>query len=110
MVLVAQKYSTDAPARLLSPWIINLTVDPKEREPFTLPYVHSWTASHFNELVGAFRASVQREPLIPAGAPLDYVPAAGRARDRAGCSNSRWRRLPPLATTRTNAACSPQTV
>ena len=76
MVLVAQKYSTDPPARLSSPWIINLTVDPKEREPFTLPYVHSWTASHFNELVGAFRASVQREPLVPAGAPLDYVPAA----------------------------------
>jgi arylsulfatase len=79
MVLVAQKYSTSPPARLASPWIINLTVDPQEREPFTMPYVHSWTGAHFNRLMGAFRASVQREPLIPAGAPLDHVPVAASA-------------------------------
>jgi arylsulfatase len=78
MVMVAQKYSTDPPARLSSPWIINLTVDPQEREPFTMPHVHTWTGAHFNRLIGAFRASVQREPLIPAGAPLDHVPAAAK--------------------------------
>jgi arylsulfatase len=76
LVLVAQKYSTDAADRLPSPRIINLTVDPQEREPLTLPYVHSWTAGHFNKLIGSFRASVVREPLIPAGAPLDHVPTA----------------------------------
>ena len=76
LALVAQKYSTDAAEKLTSPRIINLTIDPQEREPITLPHMHTWTATHFNELLGAFRASVQGEPLIPAGAPLDHVPKA----------------------------------
>ena len=75
LVLVAQRYLNDPPAKLASPRIINLTVDPQEREPVSLPHVHSWTATHFNRLLGAFRASVQREPLIPPGAPLDHVPS-----------------------------------
>jgi arylsulfatase len=74
LVLVAQRYSTDPPARLSSPWIINLVVDPQEREPFNLPYLHSWAATHFNRLIGQFHASVEREPPIPAGAPLDHIP------------------------------------
>jgi arylsulfatase A-like enzyme len=74
LTLVAQKYSTDAAAKLPSPRIINLTVDPQEREPITLPHMHTWTATHFNRLLGEFRASTQREPPIPAGAPLDHVP------------------------------------
>jgi arylsulfatase len=75
LVLVAQKYATDAPQHLAFPRIINLTVDPQEREPLTLPHLHTWTAAHFNQLICSFKASVQREPLIPAGAPLDHVPA-----------------------------------
>ena len=76
LVLVAQRYLTEPPAKLASPHIINLTVDPQEREPFTLPHLHSWTATHFNRLLGAFQASVAREPLIPAAAPLDHVPGS----------------------------------
>jgi arylsulfatase len=76
LALVAQKYSTDPVGKLSSPRIINLVTDPQEREPLNLPYLHSWTATHFNRLLGAFQASVQREPLIPAGAPLNYVPTA----------------------------------
>jgi arylsulfatase len=75
LVLVAQKYSMDAPAKLSGPRIINLVTDPQEREPVSLPHLHSWTAAHFNRLLGAFRASVEREPLIPAGARLDFVPS-----------------------------------
>jgi arylsulfatase len=76
LVLVAQKYSTDEAAKLSGPRIINLITDPQEREPVSLPHLHTWTATHFNRLLGAFRASVEREPLIPASAPLDFVPSS----------------------------------
>jgi arylsulfatase len=76
LALVEQKYSTDTPAKLSSPRIINLTVDPQEREPINVTYLHSWTVAHFNRLLGEFHASVEREPPIPMGAPLDHVPAA----------------------------------
>jgi arylsulfatase len=80
LVLVDQRYSTDAPGRLASPSIRNLTLDPQEREPVSLPYLHSWTAKHFNRILGAFERSVAREPLIPAAAPVDFVPGGGDSR------------------------------
>ena len=58
------------------PHIVNLMTDPKEREPFNQVYLHSWTMAHFGRMLKEFQASVQREPLIPAGAPLDYTPKA----------------------------------
>ena len=79
LVLVAQKYSPDAPQRLATPHIVNLITDPQEREPISLPHLHSWTASHFNRIIADFQASIQREPLTPAGAPIDYVPRQPRA-------------------------------
>jgi arylsulfatase len=66
----------EAPARLATPRLINLTTDPQEREPMALPHLHTWVATHLNRLIGEFEASVRREPLIPAGAPLDHVPEA----------------------------------
>jgi arylsulfatase A-like enzyme len=74
LVLVAQKYMSDAAAKLPTPRLINLTTDPQEREAVSLPYLHSWTAAHFNRLVAEFESSVHREPLIPAGASVDHVP------------------------------------
>jgi arylsulfatase A-like enzyme len=74
LALVQQKYSTDPVGRLSSPRIINLITDPQEREPLDLPYMHSWTVTHFNRLLGEYQASVMREPPVPQGAPLDYVP------------------------------------
>jgi hypothetical protein len=47
---------------------------PKERKAIDLPYNHSWTAVHFGKILKDFAQSVAREPLIPAGAPLDHVP------------------------------------
>jgi arylsulfatase len=76
LALVAQTYSTEAAAKLPSPRIINLVTDPHERESLDLPYLHSWTAYHFNRILGEFKASTQREPPIPEGAPLDFVPVA----------------------------------
>ena len=74
LALVAQKYVTDPVGKLPSPHVINLITDPQEREPLSLPYLHSWTATHFNRLLAEFQASVKREPPVPAGAPLDFVP------------------------------------
>ena len=42
LVLVAQRYMQDAAAKLPTPRLINLTTDPQEREPVSLPYLHSW--------------------------------------------------------------------
>lgn len=74
MVLVDQVYSTDPALPLSSPRVINLLTDPKEREPYNPVYLHSWTMAHFGRLMREFDESVAREPLIPAGAPLDYTP------------------------------------
>jgi arylsulfatase len=74
LAFTVQTYSTDPVGKLSSPRIINLVTDPQEREPLDLPYMHSWTVTHFNRLLGEFRATVNRESLIPAGAPLDYQP------------------------------------
>jgi arylsulfatase len=74
LVLIAQMQEQDAPARLATPRLINLTIDPQEREPIALPHLHTWVASHLNRLVGDFEASRKREPPIPMGAPLEHVP------------------------------------
>ena len=74
LVLVSEKYALDPPAELSSPHIINLIADPQEREPMNLPYLHSWTVAHFNRILAAFKSSLSRESLTPAGAPLDFVP------------------------------------
>ena len=78
LVLVAQTYSTEAAGRLPSPRIINLITDPHERESLDLPYLHSWTAHHFNRIIDQFKASTAQESPIPSGAPLDHVPDAKR--------------------------------
>ena len=75
LVQIEQKHMTDAPHRLATRRLINLTVDPHEREPFNYPHLHSWAAVHFNRLLTGFQRSVAEEPLIPMGAALDHVPS-----------------------------------
>jgi arylsulfatase len=74
MVMYLQRSSVEPSLKLASPHIVNLTVDPRERKAIDLPYLHSWTALHFGRILKDYAASVKREPLIPAGAPLDHVP------------------------------------
>jgi arylsulfatase len=81
LVLVAQKYMQDAAEKLPTPRVINLAIDPQERETVSLPYLHTWTATHFNKLIGEFEASLHREPLIPMGAPLDHVPTQPKTKE-----------------------------
>jgi arylsulfatase len=76
LAFIAQKYSTDPISKLASPRIINLITDPQEREPISAAYLHSWTVQHFNRILGDYKQSVLREPLIPARAPLEFVPTA----------------------------------
>ena len=76
-VFVKQEYLTDPAPPLGIFQIVNLITDPQERMPYTHNTMrHSWTAAHFFRLLGEFTESVKREPLIPAGAPLDHVPRA----------------------------------
>lgn len=75
LVFYLQKTLTDPGLKLATPHVVNLIVDPKEREPFDYPYLHSWVGVHFGKILKEFEASAQREPLIPAGAPLDHVPS-----------------------------------
>ncbi|UTA53178.1 arylsulfatase [Lysobacter soli] len=74
MVMVEQKYLTNPALPLPSPHVINLVVDPQEREPINPAYIHSWTMAHFSRILREFHESVAREPLIPAGADLRHVP------------------------------------
>jgi arylsulfatase len=74
MVMRLQKTLTDPSLKLMTPHIINLIVDPKERKPYDFPYMHSWTGVHFAKILRAYEDSIGREPLIPAGAALNYVP------------------------------------
>jgi arylsulfatase len=72
--LVLQKYLTEPALPLPTPQIINLLTDPKERNPIALPHLHTWVAAPAGRLIANFEASTQQEALIPAGAPLDFVP------------------------------------
>ncbi|HZS57242.1 MAG TPA: arylsulfatase [Bryobacteraceae bacterium] len=74
LVMVEQKTLTDPALRLPNPHLINLDTDPKEREPLDYPYLHTWVGAHVAKLLMDYQQSLKREPLIPLGAPLDYVP------------------------------------
>lgn len=71
---IEQRHMLDAPTRLTFPRIINLTVDPHEREPLNYPHLHTWVVTHAGQLIDDFQQSVQREPLIDLGAPVDHRP------------------------------------
>lgn len=74
MVMVLQRTLSAPALNLATPHIVNLDTDPHERKPYDYPYVHSWVIAHTGKLLQAFEESVAREPLVPVGAPLDYVP------------------------------------
>ncbi|MET0527993.1 MAG: arylsulfatase [Microvirga sp.] len=77
MTFYVQRTLSEPALKLATPHLINLTTDPKERNAVDLPSMHSWTGVHFGRILKQFGESVKREPLIPAGAPLDYVPGKG---------------------------------
>jgi arylsulfatase A-like enzyme len=74
MVLALQKTLSDPVLHLSTPHLINLDIDPKERNPYSFPFLHTWVLEHTAKLVMEFQKSVKLEPLIPVGAPVDHVP------------------------------------
>jgi arylsulfatase len=74
MVLVLQKTLADPALRLATPHLVNLDTDLKELKAYDFPYIHSWVFAHTAGLLRDYRQSIERENLIPVGAPLDYVP------------------------------------
>lgn len=77
MVLVLQKTLSDPALHLATPHLVNIDTDPKERKAYEFPFLHTWVVVHTGQLLVDFQESVKREPLIPVGAPLDYVPKPG---------------------------------
>jgi arylsulfatase A-like enzyme len=76
VVTVLQRTLTEPALELATPHIINLDTDPKEREPFNYPYLHTWVLAHAAKIMADFHASTREEELIPVGAPLDFVPSS----------------------------------
>jgi arylsulfatase A-like enzyme len=72
--LVLQRSMFDPALQLSFPHIINLMTDPKEVDAMNPIYMHSWTIAHFGAMANEFAKSLEIEPLIPAGAPLDFNP------------------------------------
>ena len=73
-VFVTKRTFDDPEQKLATPHLINLDVDPKELKPYNFPHIHSWVMAHVGKILQDYSASLKREPLIPAGAPLEYVP------------------------------------
>lgn len=71
---VRHRYLDEAPQVMAAPVVINLLTDPKERESWPIMQAYNWVHAHAGRLRKAYEKSIQREPLIPAGAPIDYVP------------------------------------
>jgi len=69
---VRQKYMWDPIEILATPHLVNLTVDPKERENVAIH--HTWVFAHMGRILAGFYRSTKREPLIPSDASVDFVP------------------------------------
>ncbi|MBO0809099.1 MAG: sulfatase-like hydrolase/transferase [Actinobacteria bacterium] len=69
--------------------IVNLLEDPKEREPVNQTYVRWWVMQHARRLIRQFEQSLEREELIPAGAPLGFVPGASAGSRASGSPPAR---------------------
>lgn len=69
-----QQHFHDPELSLGFPRIVHLPDDPKEREPVNQQHVRWWVLQHARRLIREFEQTVQREQLIPAGAPISFVP------------------------------------
>ncbi len=73
MHIVLEREPNDGPNHLETPFICNLTRDPKEESDVGNEF--SWARTPLRKMIHNFQASLEQHPPIPPGAPDDYVPA-----------------------------------
>ncbi len=74
MHMVWEPEPNTGPVHLETPWIFNVTRDPKEETEVGTEC--SWVRGPFMRMIKGFRDSLQSHPPIPPGAPDDYVPGS----------------------------------
>jgi arylsulfatase A-like enzyme len=73
-IMIGQRYMWDPIETFPMPQLFNLIADPKERENVAIH--HTWVFYHLGRILLDYFASTGKEPPVPAGAPLDFVPQA----------------------------------
>lgn len=74
MHMVWEAEPNTGPLHLETPWVFNLTQDPKEQTDVGTQ--NSWVRRPLRVLIQDFQQSLKQHPPIPPGAPDDYRPAA----------------------------------
>jgi arylsulfatase len=72
MHLVWEPEPNQGPNHLETPWIFNLTRDPKEETDVGTEF--SWVRTPLRRLIHEFQETIKKNPAIPPGAPDDYRP------------------------------------
>ena len=72
-----QRGMWDQVAKLAMPKLVNLLIDPTERENVLIH--HTWVTFHTGRVLRELEASLRTEPPIPYGAPVDHVPERSHA-------------------------------
>jgi arylsulfatase len=72
MHLVWEPEPNQGPNHLETPWIFNLTRDPKEETDVGTEF--SWVRTPLRRLIHEFQETMKKNPAIPPGAPDDYRP------------------------------------
>lgn len=79
MHIVWEPEPNTGPNHLETPWIFNLTRDPKEETDVNTQA--SWVRGPLRRLIHNFQQSLKANPPIPPGAPDDYAPKDGGSKD-----------------------------
>jgi arylsulfatase len=72
MHMVMEREPNDGPNHLETPFVCNLTRDPKEESDVGNEF--SWVRTPMRRMIHEFQQSLKQHPPVPPGAPDDYVP------------------------------------
>jgi arylsulfatase A-like enzyme len=72
MHMVLEREPNEGPLYLETPFVFNLTRDPKEETDVGNEY--SWARTPLRRMIHEFQQSLKKHPPIPPGAPDDYAP------------------------------------